>query len=162
MENRRSPFKDVRTAELYGVDPELLSNKTKFGRAAKKVLNDLDLHVVGKARIHKFPSRENLDHPSGLSYFAILSESHFAAHTYPEIDGYMDIDINTCSADVDLDPLADVLIKRFKPERLEVIRGPHFSDRYKKDLDKYYFYQRTGTPLYVPSRVWVWDKEKNK
>jgi S-adenosylmethionine decarboxylase len=48
--------------------------KAVFGR----VVDDLNLHVLGETRWHQFPP------PGGITGLALLSESHLACHTYPE------------------------------------------------------------------------------
>ena len=54
-----------------------------------RVIDDLNLQVVGEMRWHKFPP------PGGVTGFALLSESHLACHTYPE-HGLATINLYCC------------------------------------------------------------------
>lgn len=47
--------------------------------------------------------------PQGTTVVFVLSESHFALHTYPEAD-YLSIDVYVCNAAVDVEALADRLL----------------------------------------------------
>jgi S-adenosylmethionine decarboxylase len=45
----------------------------------EQIIANLDLHVVGKGIWHQFPA------PGGVTGLFLLTESHLACHTYPEV-----------------------------------------------------------------------------
>ena len=64
--------------EASGCDPTLLSDLNRLRAVFDRVINDLNLNVLGEIAWHQF------EHPGGVSGLALLSESHLACHTYPE------------------------------------------------------------------------------
>ena len=64
--------------DASGCDPEALADVERLRGIFNRVINDLNLNVVGEIAWAKFP------HPGGVSGLALLSESHLACHTYPE------------------------------------------------------------------------------
>ena len=64
--------------DASGCDPAALADIHRLQTIFDRVINDLELHVLGEIAWHKFES------PGGVSGLALLSESHLACHTYPE------------------------------------------------------------------------------
>ena len=64
--------------DASGCDPAALADTHRLQTIFDRVINDLELHVLGDISWHKFES------PGGVSGLALLSESHLACHTYPE------------------------------------------------------------------------------
>jgi S-adenosylmethionine decarboxylase len=64
--------------DASGCDPAALADVNRLRAIFTRVINDLELHVLGEIAWHEFPS------PGGVSGLALLSESHLACHTYPE------------------------------------------------------------------------------
>lgn len=64
--------------DASGCDREALADVGRLRAIFNRVINDLELNVVGEIAWAKFP------HPGGVSGLALLSESHLACHTYPE------------------------------------------------------------------------------
>src|SRR5215467_10635764 len=64
--------------EASGCDAAVLADLDCLRAVFDRVINDLDLHVLGEIAWHQF------DHPGGISGLALLSESHLTCHTYPE------------------------------------------------------------------------------
>lgn len=56
--------------------------------------------------------------PQGVSGVVIISESHFAIHTWPEY-GYAAVDVFTCGEDIDMGVAAASLKKDFKAESMQ-------------------------------------------
>lgn len=100
---------DHHIAQLWGVNGEVLRNKRELLKAAQKTCRSLNLAIINYY-IHQFK-------PHGLSLILIISESHFAIHTWPEF-GYMHVDILSCSKNSKLARLKSVLKKEFKPQKL--------------------------------------------
>ena len=74
--------------DLFGCNPE----KIKHVETVEKVM--VEAAIAAKATIitkkfHQF-------NPFGVSGAVVVSESHLAIHTWPEVDGYCAIDIFTC------------------------------------------------------------------
>ena len=64
--------------DASGCDADALADSERLRAVFSRVINDLDLNVVGEIAWATFP------HPGGVSGLALLSESHLACHTYPE------------------------------------------------------------------------------
>ena len=64
--------------DASGCDADALATIENLRAVFDRVIDDLDLHVVGEIAWATFP------HPGGVSGLALLSESHLACHTYPE------------------------------------------------------------------------------
>ena len=64
--------------DASGCDAAALADLEKLRTVFDRVINDLELNVVGEVAWAKFPD------PGGVSGLALLSESHLACHTYPE------------------------------------------------------------------------------
>jgi S-adenosylmethionine decarboxylase len=64
--------------DASGCDAAALADLDRLREVFNRVINDLDLNVLGEIQWHRF------DHPGGVSGLALLSESHLSCHTYPE------------------------------------------------------------------------------
>lgn len=64
--------------DASGCDADALADLERLRAVFNRVINDLDLNVVGEIAWATFP------HPGGVSGLALLSESHLTCHTYPE------------------------------------------------------------------------------
>ena len=64
--------------DASGCDPAALEDINRLQTIFDRLINDLELHVLGEISWHKF------DSPGGVTGIAMLSESHLACHTYPE------------------------------------------------------------------------------
>ncbi len=64
--------------EATGCDAGALGDLACLHRIFARILEELDLHIVGDPVWHKFPA------PGGVTGLALLTESHLACHTYPE------------------------------------------------------------------------------
>lgn len=106
---KRTIYIDHHIAELEGVDSNLLDNKKLLMQACLKAAKKLHLTIV-KSYVHKFD-------PQGLSLVLVVAESHFAVHTWPELQ-YMHIDVITCSPKSRLENLRQVLEQTFNPLKI--------------------------------------------
>lgn len=64
--------------DANGCDAGKLCDGEALREIFARIIDELDLKVVGEIHLHQFPS------PYGITGFAMLSESHIACHTYPE------------------------------------------------------------------------------
>src|ERR1044071_10035376 len=65
--------------DAKGCSAALLRDEETIRRICEQIINDLGLRVVGNGVWHKFP------HPGGVTGMFLLTESHLACHTYPEL-----------------------------------------------------------------------------
>jgi S-adenosylmethionine decarboxylase len=65
--------------EASGCDADALRDAAALRALVEAVVRDLDLRVVGEPHWHKFPGE------GGVTGLLLLSESHLACHTYPEL-----------------------------------------------------------------------------
>ena len=64
--------------EAAGCPAAPLRDARTITATCQRILNELDLHVVGSGQVHQFPD------PGGITALYLLTESHLACHTYPE------------------------------------------------------------------------------
>ena len=104
-------------AEFYGCPSEILNDIQRIERT----MVDAALAAGAEVRevaFHKFS-------PQGVSGVVVISESHLAIHTWPEL-GYAAVDVFTCGAKVDPWVSCNYLKDHFAAERLEakeILRG---------------------------------------
>jgi S-adenosylmethionine decarboxylase len=77
--------------EAGGCETENLRDIDLLSALFQRLINELNLQVVGEVKWHRFPA------PGGITGFALLSESHLACHTYPEY-GLATINLYCCCA----------------------------------------------------------------
>ena len=65
--------------DAEGCSDEALRDIETIRRVCVRVIRDLALQVVGEPHWHQFPQ------PGGVTGLYLLTESHLACHTYPEI-----------------------------------------------------------------------------
>ncbi len=113
-------------AEVYGCDHEILNSPQMI----EKILVDAALKAGAEIRevaFHKFA-------PQGVSGVVIISESHLAIHTWPEI-GYAALDVFTCGDAVDPWVACNDIVEKFGAEnvtatesRRGIMHAPHGKD----------------------------------
>jgi S-adenosylmethionine decarboxylase len=64
--------------DAFGCDPARLASPAALVALSDTVLSRLGLLVLGAPVVHQFPA------PGGVTGLYLLSESHWAWHTYPE------------------------------------------------------------------------------
>lgn len=94
-------------ADLYDC-AEIIDDTEAIKKAAHKAIAFVGAEIVEEC-IHKFE-------PVGVTYFAIISTSHFSIHTWPEY-GYAAIDIFSCKDEV-VDGIAQVLKELFGAKQI--------------------------------------------
>ncbi|MFZ4082137.1 MAG: S-adenosylmethionine decarboxylase family protein [Pirellula sp.] len=75
--------------DAYGCNPELLRNLGAMIHLCENIVEELDLNVVGSPTWHQFPGQ------AGVTGLYLLSESHLACHTYPEV-GMATLNLYSC------------------------------------------------------------------
>lgn len=94
-------------ADLYGCK-SILDDLDAITNAAHKAIEYVGAQIVEEC-IHKFE-------PIGITYFAVISTSHFSIHTWPEY-GYAAVDVFSCN-DTVADGISQMLKDLFKAERI--------------------------------------------
>lgn len=104
-------------AELYGCSPDFLNDI----RGVEGIMVNAALEAGAEIRevaFHKFT-------PQGVSGVVVISESHLAIHTWPEL-GYAAVDVFTCGDCVDPWVSCNYIKERFKAQNMtarEIKRG---------------------------------------
>ncbi len=104
-------------AEFYGCDFKTLDDQEQVRRYM------IDAALVAGAEI-----RESVFHkfsPQGVSGVVVISESHLAIHTWPEL-GYAAVDVFTCGERVDPWDACRYLVEKFRADHMtatEIRRG---------------------------------------
>lgn len=103
--------------EAYGCDAEVLNDLD----AVQRIMVDAAIVAGAEVRevaFHRFS-------PQGVSGVVVISESHLAIHTWPEL-GYAAIDVFTCGETVNPWDACNYLVEQFKAQTTtaqEVRRG---------------------------------------
>ena len=88
MEPARAGFPSLTNATTIGCEwvidafdciPERLRELETLRALCDTIIRELQLHVVGEPTWHQFPGE------AGVTGLYLLSESHLACHTYPEV-----------------------------------------------------------------------------
>ncbi len=93
--------------DLYNCDENILNDEEKIKEIAKNIVESIGAKIV-EEHIKKFE-------PIGITYFAIISTSHFSIHTWPE-NNYCAVDLFSCS-DIDEELITENLKKYFKSNK---------------------------------------------
>ena len=104
-------------AEIYGCQFDILNDAEKVERIMVKAALESGAEVR-EAVFHKFS-------PQGVSGVVVISESHLAIHTWPEL-GYAAVDVFTCGETVDPWDACNYLTEAFKAQSVEckeILRG---------------------------------------
>lgn len=91
-------------AEVYGCDFDILNDLERI----REILVSAALSAGAEVRetaFHRFS-------PQGISGVVVISESHIAIHTWPEL-GYAAVDVFTCGQRVDPWVAMDAIVKEF-------------------------------------------------
>lgn len=104
-------------AEVYGCEFRILNDLDEI----RKILVSAALSAGAEVRetaFHRFS-------PQGVSGVVVISESHIAIHTWPEL-GYAALDVFTCGERVDPWAVVDAIVREFGSKQVtatEVKRG---------------------------------------
>jgi S-adenosylmethionine decarboxylase len=104
-------------AEFYGCPEEILNDIQRIERTMVDAALEAGAEVREVA-FHKFS-------PQGVSGVVVISESHLAIHTWPEL-GYAAVDVFTCGDTVDPWVSCNYLKEYFSADRMtaqEILRG---------------------------------------
>jgi S-adenosylmethionine decarboxylase len=97
--------------DLHGCPPESLDDIDFVSRALLRAVAESGAALI-QPMFHKFA-------PQGVSGVAIIAESHFSIHTWPE-HGYAAIDVFTCGESINVARAAAVLRAAFCPAWVRV------------------------------------------
>ena len=65
--------------DAHGCSPERPCDETLLRLVCRQIIDELRLTVLGQPQWHRFPPQ------NGVTGLTMLSESHLACHTYPEL-----------------------------------------------------------------------------
>jgi S-adenosylmethionine decarboxylase len=92
--------------------PQALRDLTLLRRLCEDVIAELGLRVIGQPAWHQFPGH------AGVTGLYLLSESHLACHTYPEL-GVASFNLYCCRSRPAW-PWAEFLAERLGAQRVTV------------------------------------------
>ena len=98
--------------DLYGCNEEILNSENDIRKIARQVVSDIGAEIVEEC-VHTFE-------PIGITYFAVITTSHFSIHTWPEY-GYAAVDVFSCGEAV-ADRISESLKEHFKASEINVGR----------------------------------------
>jgi len=94
--------------DFFGVDPVMLTDRQTLSRCLTDAARAAGLTPVSEPALHEFEG-------GGITGFVLLSESHIALHSYPELK-FLAFDIFTCGKS-DPGSAVDVFRKILRPEK---------------------------------------------
>lgn len=97
-------------AEIYECDSEILNDIHQVEKIMVKAALEAGAEIREVA-FHKFS-------PQGVSGVVVISESHLAIHTWPEL-GYAAVDVFTCGDSVDPWVSCNYIKQQFAAQRIE-------------------------------------------
>src|SRR5690606_9453269 len=98
--------------EAYGCDPEVLNDRKRV----EAIMVEAALQAGAEVRevvFHQFS-------PQGVSGVVVISESHLAIHTWPELH-YASIDVYTCGDRVDPWQACNHMLKAFNCQNASTV-----------------------------------------
>ncbi|MBR6316373.1 MAG: adenosylmethionine decarboxylase [Lachnospiraceae bacterium] len=95
--------------DLYGCG-EVIDDPEAIRKIAHEAIRFVGADIVEEC-IHEFE-------PIGVTYFAVITTSHFSVHTWPEY-GYAAVDVFSCS-DTVAEGIADMLQKLFGASQMRI------------------------------------------
>ena len=99
-------------AEFFECDHEILKDTELIEKMMNEAAEKCGATIVQSA-FHTF-------NPYGVSGVVVISESHLAIHTWPEL-GYAAVDVFTCGDTVDPWVACDYLKEAFKAENVDAV-----------------------------------------
>lgn len=105
--------------DLSGCDAALMNSPS--------LLREIVMQAATVAEITVLGSMDHHFEPQGYSIVLILEESHLSLHTWPE-NGYVSIDLFSCSARTDFAAVHEFLVGRLRPVNSQfslLKRGPY-------------------------------------
>ncbi|HOA71639.1 MAG: adenosylmethionine decarboxylase [Bacillota bacterium] len=91
-------------AEVYGCEFDVLNDLDRIREVMVNAALSAGAEVI-ETTFHRFS-------PQGISGVVVISESHLAIHTWPEL-GYAALDVFTCGSDVDPWVAMEAIIEEF-------------------------------------------------
>ncbi len=95
-------------ADLYGCG-KMIDDTQAIKEAAHKAIEYVGANIVEEC-IHEFE-------PIGITYFAVITTSHFSVHTWPEY-GYAAIDVFSCT-DTVVEGITETLKELFEAKEIK-------------------------------------------
>ena len=96
--------------DMYGCDKTILNSREQIVLTAHQAIQGIGAAIVDEC-IHTFS-------PIGITYFAVITTSHFSIHTWPEC-GYAAVDIFSCSHDIP-DNICEMLKASLHAENIQI------------------------------------------
>lgn len=97
--------------DINGVNPQYLRDRDSLMNLLQGALQDAGFHQLETA-CHEFPG-------GGFTGVVLLSESHAAIHTYPELE-YAALDIFGCGRESNPQAVVDAIIANLQPRDYKV------------------------------------------
>ena len=109
--------------DAFGCQPELLRAPDLLVDLSQRVIRLLELKVVGEPVVHQFGG------PGGVTALFLLSESHLAWHTYPEV-GLTTLNLYCCreQAEIRWEPLLARFLGASEVSVRRLVRGKRPSE----------------------------------
>ncbi|MBR6404125.1 MAG: adenosylmethionine decarboxylase [Eubacterium sp.] len=97
-------------ADFYGCNEKVLNSQEEIKRIAAKAIHEIGAEIVDEC-VHIFE-------PIGITYFAVITTSHFSIHTWPE-HGYAAVDVFSCGDEV-TEGIVRLLKEEFEASEIKI------------------------------------------
>jgi len=98
-------------AEFLGVESGRIATVRRMRPAVERVVRESGLNAISSS-YHQFE-------PFGVTCVYLLTESHLAIHTWPEVN-YMAVDIFSCDREGKARKAFELLKREFSPKKVKV------------------------------------------
>jgi len=98
--------------EFHGCPSHIIEDSDRVEKIFLEAARISRAHIVNSL-FHKF-------NPHGVSGIIVISESHFAIHTWPEHE-YAALDLFSCSKNIDLESTIQYLKENLKPKAVSTV-----------------------------------------
>ena len=110
--NKKESLGDHILLEFHGCPSYIIADSDKVRHIFLRAARISRAHIVDSF-FHKF-------NPHGVSGIIVISESHFAIHTWPEYE-YAALDLFSCSKNIDLESTIQYLKENLKPKAVSTV-----------------------------------------
>ncbi len=109
---RPRPHQNFHLLEAWNVPDVLFTDPILFKATSVQMAEAVGLTILGRPSFHQYD-------PESISLNAFLSESSINAHTWKELNNYMNFVLHTCSREIDFGTIPDIAREILQTDEIE-------------------------------------------
>ena len=125
------------TLDIYGCNPEKLSDEKFVYNMLDEMPELIGMHKISKPNVTFFPGNPSSFDQGGISAFVLITESHITIHTFIA-DRFASVDIFSCN-EFDVNKATKYLMEKLEAKKVErnfIERGKEFVKHYPDSVKK--------------------------